>query len=507
MSTPASDDSSDSPMISVSPLPFSRPVPGGRLRTVTTGRVIAIMLLCAPLPAAEQAGLHYDAALPEFRSVEVMVTDEAGQPVSGASLMPVALVCKDRLYYCSAEDHKLVPVGRSDDSGVARSRLPAQLPDRSKVLAAHWSVGHQEYVSASVESVFGQNPVQCRLKRGRRIAVSVIDLLTQERVQSDLFVVLSGPAVADRWSLMKSGILVSDGLDTSRRTLRIAHLPPDQPAQFSAAIDLSDYQERPRVFLHDVEVQPGTRVEGRLDDRVPRPVRRGIVSAFVVRGKNEWHEMSDIASDGTFALNSLPRGEIVQLTAACDDWVSSDPTLDELQAADMQDKASRLQRSRVYPQVVRLQDDVVRPVIRMEPATTCRIRVVEAGGAPIEGAFVRLIPYQGSFDGRSHVFGHGESTRRRLQLDSPIVAVRQRVELGIARDIRRRFTATTGDDGIAEIKSLPGGPDGSPAMTSFVVTHPDYFGASDGGLGDQGSSRAALYSGRTTDVVVRMKRK
>lgn len=469
--------------------------------------VSATGLWTLPSAVGEEAGLKYESVPPDFRSVEFVVTDDAGQPVEGASLIPVALVAKERLYFCSRQDQQVIPAGRSNDEGKVRSRVPTHLPDQSRVLAAHWSIGHQEYVTESVESTSGQRSVRCRLKRGRRIAVTVVDQASRERVLSDLFVVLSGPAVADRWSLMNSGILVSDGLATSRKTLRIAHLPPGEAARFSDAIDLSEYQDQTRVFLHDVEVQPGTRVEGRLDDRIPRPVQNGIVSAFVVRGKNEWHDMTDVRPDGTFSLGRLPRGEVVQLTASCDEWVSSDPTLAELEAADMKEKASRLQRSRVYPQVIRLQGDAVQPVIRMEPATTCRVKVIEQNGAPIEGAHVRLIPYQGSFDGRSHVFGHGESTRKRLSQQAPIVSLRQRVEMGIARDVRSRFMATTGGDGIAEITSLPGGPDGSPAMTSFVVTHPDYFGASDGGLGDQGSSRAALYSGQTTDVVVRMKRK
>ncbi len=461
----------------------------------------------ASLQAEETIGLQYDAALPRFRAVEFTVTDEAGEPVAGASVVPVVLVSKNSRYYWSERDEAVIPQTRSDGNGRARSRVPTRLPDQSVVLAAHWTVGHEEYVTAPVELSSGQNSVTCELKRGRRIAVSVVDGPTGKRLQSDLFAVLSGSSPGDRWSLMKSGTLVSDGLAPGRRMLRVIHLPVAGAVSFSRPIDLSEYQDRSRVFLRDVPLEPGCRIEGQLDDRVPRPVRQGIVSAFVIHGKNEWHEMSTVREDGTFSLGSLPRGEIVQLTASCEDWVSSDPTLAELNAVGMEEEASRLQRSRVYPQVVRLDGDLLRPVVRMEPATTCRVQVVEQGGRPIEGAYVRLIPYQGSFDGRSHVFGHGESTRARLLADSAVVSVRQRVDLGIVRDIRRRFSSQTGSDGIAEIKSLPGGPDGSPAMTSFVVSHPDYFAASTGGLGDQGSSRAALYSGQTTEVVVRMKHK
>ena len=435
------------------------------------------------------------------------VVDEAGSPVHGAMVFPRVLVSQHDIHYWDEDAWGPLPAGESNREGKTELRVPKRTRDQKRIITVHWSVSHQNYVAASFKSNSVQQSVACQLKSGRRIAVSVIDGQTGRRLQSDTFAVLSGHTVGEKWIQAKSGILVSDGLATSRRMLRIVHLPPGEPARYSKAIDLSFYQDKPRIFLRDITVHPGTRIEGKLDDEVPRPVRQGIVSAFVIQAKNEWHDMSEIRSDGTFVIDHLPQGEIVQLTASCENWVSSDPTLEELEAAGMQEKASRLQRSRVYPQIVRLENDVTRPVIRMEPATTCRIEVIETNGMPVEGARVRLIPYQGSFDGRSHVFGYGESTRQRLLSEEINVTVQQRVDLGIARDIKGRYTASTGSDGIAEVASLPGGPDGSPAMTSFVVTHPDYFAANSGGLGDQGSSRAALYSGRTTEVLVRMKRR
>lgn len=456
--------------------------------------------------AGEISRLQYETEPPKLRQVELTITDQHGQPIRGATVIPVSMMSKDAQYYWRRDDAELMPVSVSDQRGRARCLVPTHLPDQSRILAAQWSVGHEQYVSTAVEARSAQDSVRCQMKPGRRIAVSVTDSQTGHRITSDLFATLSGPqAAADRWTLKKSGIMVSNGVDPDRQTLRIIHLPREGTVRFSAAIDLRGFVDRPRILLREIEVRPGTRIEGRLDPQVPRPVQNGIVSAFVVVGKNEWHDMADIRPDGTFRFDDMPPGEVAQLTASCDEWTSSDPTLDELNAVGMQEKASRLQRSRVYPQVVRLDGKVIHPVIRMERATTCRVTVVDLKGHPIEGAHVRLIPYQGSFDGRSHVFGHGESTRRRLLADTTFVPTALRVQQGITRDVRSRFTARTSEDGIAEITSLPGGPEGSPAMTSFVVSHPDFFGASNGGLGDQGSSRAALYSGQVTEVTVRMK--
>jgi len=469
--------------------------------------VSAVLICFLPLTASAAARPANDSVAAEFRTVKITVMDESGSPVQGAIVVPRVLVSQNDLHYWDEEAWGPLPTAESDREGGTEIRVPKRTHDQKRILTVHWSVSHQNYVAALLKSNSVQPSVACQLKTGRRIAVSAIDGQTGRRLQSDTFAVLSGHTVGEKWIQAKSGILVSDGLATSRRMLRIVHLPPGKPSRYSKAIDLSFYQQKPRIFLRDIAVHPGTRIEGKLDAQVPRPILQGIVSASVIQGKNEWYDMAEIRPDGRFVIDHLPQGEIVQLTASCENWVSSDPTFAELEDAGMQEKASRLQRSRVYPQIVRLENDVIRPVVRMEPATTCRIEVMETNGTPIEGARVRLIPYQGSFDGRSHVFGHGESTRQRLLSDAVNVTVQQRIELGIARDVRGRYTASTGSDGIAEITSLPGGPDGSPAMTSFVVTHPNYFAANSGGLGDQGSSRAALYSGRTTEVLVRMEKK
>ncbi|MCH2202868.1 MAG: hypothetical protein MK102_12925 [Fuerstiella sp.] len=468
--------------------------------------LFAIALWGFTTPTAEAIRPGGRAAVPKFRTFEVTVSDEDGRPLAGARVSPWVLLSKAGVQDWNEVHWGPVPIQESDEDGKTRIRVP-DLAGQHRIRTIHWGVSHEDYVALIIKSDVAQRNVDCRLKRGRRIAVSVIDGLTRQPQRSDLFVILSGSGELDRWNHMQSGVLVSDGMAVNRRILRIIHLRSGEPARFSEAIDLSKYANQSRIFVRNVEIHPGTRVEGRLDDQVSRPVRDGIVSVFVVNGRNEWHDMASVSKDGTFTIDSLPRGEILQLTASCTGWVSSDPTLEELETVGMKEQASRLQRSRVYPQVVHLDRDVVQPTIRMEPATTCRVSVIETSGAPVEGARVRLIPYQGSFDGRSHVFGHGENSRQRLLSGSVSLSIQRRIELGIERDRKSHFVSFTGADGVAEISSLPGGPAGSPAMTSFVVTHPDYFGASRGGLGDQGSSRAALYTGQTARVTVRMKKK
>ena len=83
----------------------------------------------------------------------------------------------------------------------------------------------------------------------------------------------------------------------------------------------------------DLKVAPGTRVEGRLDDSVVRPVKRGRVRAFVASpgfgdqatSQSEelgWEEWADIRPDGSFVFESLPSNEQVEMIAFCDGYFS-----------------------------------------------------------------------------------------------------------------------------------------------------------------------------------------
>ena len=145
-------------------------------------------------------------------------------------------------------------------------------------------------------------------------------------------------APARFWSEAADGLVTIRRVDVTSpmpsRFLRVVHVPDNGPAWFSDVFDLV-LQKRGPISI-DAELKPGVRVEGRLADNVPRPIKNGRVVARVVETEtgmvndSRWDAAADIAADGTFVFESLPPNAELQVTAICDGWVSKNPTDNEI---------------------------------------------------------------------------------------------------------------------------------------------------------------------------------
>ena len=213
-----------------------------------------------------------------------------------------------------------------------------------------------------------------------------------------VYPVLKAPTVD--WSEAADGVVTIQRVDVRSeipsRFLRIVHIPDDGRAWFSDVYDLL-LQKRPIAI--DAELKPGVRVEGRLADTVPRPIKNGRVVARIVEAQtgwingSYWEAAADIATDGTFVFASLPPTSDLQVTAICDGWVSKNPTDDEVedrwkqvygQALD----PHRLHMGLVFPQVFRLEGDSIKATIPMSRTATYEVTVLDENDQPIPGARV-----------------------------------------------------------------------------------------------------------------------
>lgn len=444
------------------------------------------------------------------RTLELRLVDEDQQPVSGALVTAVGLSIDGSAATAWGTDRYTEPAHRSDDLGRVLVEAPSISQAGHSVKAVVCRISHNDFVTVNTSVSFKDSPATVRLQRGRRIAVSAVDGHTGNRIKHDLFAILSKCFTNQEWRLLNNGVLVSEGVAFDRTHLRLIQLPKDGLPRFSDLIDLSKYDENRRILLHDIEVRDGLRLEGTLDPLVPRPIHNGIVRVVISEGGNDWQDGCDIRADGTFVVTSLPRAEVIQLTAICDGWISANPSKEEMTAVGMASKYRRLQPSRLYPQVFRSDEDLFQPVIRMNKAASCRVQVQDSGGKPIPDASIWLQPFQGSFDGRSLLVGQAENTRgflARSQRKPTSTPQQTTIDGSLRALLRRTYTAVTNADGIATIDSLPGGPDGSPAMTSVHVSHPDYERPPNDGLGDRGLFRAALHLGQTAKIQFRLRKK
>ncbi len=395
---------------------------------------------------------------PELLIARVLVQDADGQPLEDATVFPSGLRTKAEPgshWGWSPESHGPLPKPRTNAEGIVEVPYPKYVQEKLETGQITWSVEHPDFVSFREDRSVDDNPAVIQLKRGFRIAASAIEGASGKPITTDLYGIIAGDSNFGDWKVKENGMLVSPVFDPQQTTLRIVKCCPGQPVLFSEMIDVNP-EDRSRVLLRDVKLSIGTRVEGRLDDSVVRPIKNGYVSAWIVSKDNSpggdrwsnrwtWMDKTPIAEDGTFVFESLPKDEVLQMIPICDDWVLKKPTVESI-LPFFPDAANQLGGSMTIPQLVKLLGASVKTTLLMEPATSVRVTVVGPNGGPLSEAEVVMWPNQFWFDGGSQVLGDAYSMPEVLRAS-------RESEYKWSREFR--FSAKTDAAGVAVINSLP----------------------------------------------------
>jgi hypothetical protein len=405
----------------------------------------------------------------EYVQCQLSVTDSEGNPVEDATIRPLGFrtLVERGSHWAWVEDrHGPLPSVQTDADGKASIEVPKYVAEELEIGEVSWIVNHPDYVTYYGDHRVADITNKIVLGDGYRIAATAIDNESGEAITANIHGVMSeGRRVGSEWALAKNGTLVSGVLDLERTKLRIVHLPDDQPARFSRLLDVVAPGGSDRVFLREIAVEPGTRVEGTIDAKIPRPITGGHITAFISAGPDgptaprsehwKWFDKTEIKDDGTFVFQSLPRGEAVQMLAVCDGWLSREPTQQEIDLTVPWLKKladARVGGSTCAPLVYMLNVPKLRVNVEMNRTATCEITVVGPDGSPLPNAHVGLWPNQHWFRGGSTIVGVGHRSadllRDRLGRDD--------VDwLGLLG----RFSGTTNEQGVATIANLPGKPD------------------------------------------------
>jgi hypothetical protein len=216
------------------------------------------------------------------------------------------------------------------------------------------------------------------------------------------------------------------------------------------------------LTLREIQLSRGIRVTGQLPEYVPRPIVAGQVIAVCLPrpAKEVWDEISpslvwndrvEIAKDGTFQFESLPRSGRIQMLAMCEGWLSStnvsDTGLIMGQVSDIQGE-----------------DLVFEP--EMERTGRVNVMVRDSSGTPIENAVVSVRPRQQFLRGDSAFLGSYVLSRvlvHNMQgnLQSPAKATFD--------ELRECYIQKTDRDGQATLSELPVG-----RSQQIDVYHPQY---------------------------------
>ena len=337
----------------------------------------------------------------------VEVVDENGNPVEGCTLIGYGLRSHQDPstgYGWSTKMHGSHPFAVTDAAGQAELSWPRWVQRSQQVTTSMVSVivDHPDFCldgNRDVDVAEGAT-TKITLKRGGRLRLHafrpgekkpLIDFRAQISGHYDSLQVwqnvVGGPAGR-----------VSPAMEAGPRLIRLIQPEQDGSLLFS---DLLRFESKVGVVEDRLlKLKPPMTVRGQLSENVPRPVKNGFVVAVVadqidkseyLAESLEWQTWRPVSEDGTFEVDKLPPSDKVRLLAFCDGYVSMQPQKERL--------PQHLQRFAGGPGTFSLPQffDLVPSddeslTVQMEEAATCRLKVVDGDGKPIEGVTAGLFP-------------------------------------------------------------------------------------------------------------------
>lgn len=421
------------------------------------GRLCLVALLAMGLGVrlnAQDDTAKPDVPKPEMLTCKVLVLDPDGNPIEDATVFCTGLRTKaDPGSHWIWLEQRLGPAPKlkTNEQGIVEMPYPKYVMEKLETGKMTWSVEHSDFVDAREDRSVSDAPAEIQMVRGFRIAVTAVNADTGTQIKNDLHVIIGG-AWGD-WNLRENGTLTSPVFSKRVCTMRVVQLENGSPSLFSESITIEP-GDRSRVFLKNVALSLGTRVEGKIDPSVPRPIRNGQVAVIVksnvpnvgVRDNWSWYDKASIQEDGSFVFESLPPDEVMQIVLVCDGWISAKPEKATVLKFFLDEERS-LNQGVTFPQVIPLKGTRIEPTILMNKATAVKVTVKSPNGNPVEGAVVSMWPNQYWFHGGSQVLGAAYSQREMM------ITARKGDTGQIKRTIR--FLATTDESGVAIIRNLP----------------------------------------------------
>jgi hypothetical protein len=354
-------------------------------------------------------------ATSKSKKVLVVVEDEDGRPIEGATIDPHGFRVKGRHEADANNWHsweKTPTKAITDRDGKAYLRYPVVAIPEEKELTEQlifW-VFHPEFATVTIQnfSVDGtEKPI--RMKRGIPLEVSGYFGIDHQPVP-DLVPSVNGSASGeetrpDDWQKKGNGVFAFQKLSLGGHLLQLMGRLPSGEIVYSESLAFS--AEKGKSYSFALEMKPGIRLEGRLDDKVPRPVKNGRV-LINVRPKEFppllvpeelgdlyekygyirfWKSYRPIAEDGTFLFESIPPGEL-DVVVHGDGFVSK----------SIGQVKNRINSELVpgpsigIPQPFPLVAPVTRIEVVTEPTATFELTTRTKSGKPVEGVTVGLDP-------------------------------------------------------------------------------------------------------------------
>ena len=428
-----------------------------------------------PADAGKKASTDGDSAQPQQETDSpqrvVTVVDEKNRPVAGATV---------RFQFENPTENRafVLDAVTTDDLGEARVEIPES---SERVFISVTADGFGE--SRSNESASGKSTIT--LKRGRVVRVRAVD--ADGRVLKDAVPLLADSRVWGReFKLQADGVYQSPPVALTRKLLRVACAQEQGPMLFSELIDVSTAKPG-RDGVYELTLRPGVRLEGRLDDSVPRPIGEGYVELAIVEGEQgklsvdgwNWSDFTPVRADGSFTFESLPGGGHAQLHVLVDGYISKNPRLEELleyvrkhelaNESQIGDVSKYVEHRAMWPRFVPLDQPQATVAVPCEPTAACDFRLLDPSGKPVADVAVRFNPNGVFLYGGLFIPGTESSQAllvdglRRGKLTWPFGAVEdgsphsQEAQRRNQWATRSFMSAKSDAEGRVRVRNLPGG--------------------------------------------------
>jgi len=386
----------------------------------------------------------------KLKQVLVVVQDDQGKPVAGATISPEGFRVKG-IHGADAYTWRKDLFGPAekvvtDANGKASIKYPViGIPEEKEYTGElFFSVSHPDYATARPQEYSVDTPEQpIRLTRGIHLTVSGY-IGGDHQPVPELAPILNEEEIdPEDWQMTDGHAYAFNKMSPGAHLLRLMGQLPSGQIVYSEVQEFT--ADAGQNYHFDLEMKPGIRLEGRLDDNVPRPVTNGRV-LIAVRSKDFpawtnwdqveavfkkyqnvsfWNSFRPIAPDGTFVFESVPPGGLDVIVHG-DGFVSQN--------------GGAYAHNFAVPETFPLESPSTSIVVATEPTATLEFTAKTKDGKPIEGAWVGLNPNVIRIGGG--LFGDTQRSS-----EAPFNK--------LARLPDVPYSAKTGPDGVAVIRNVP----------------------------------------------------
>ena len=413
------------------------------LRSLFWKTVCSVLLLSPMLVAQDSDKTDPESAKLIKKKQRILVVGPDDKPIANASFKAWGL---NTSYFWPTKQMGPPTAHRTNADGIAEVDYPEMIAGTVLCTSIDAIVSHPDYIRAIARvTVSESKDFEVKLKQGVSFKLKAVDE-DGKPLSKPFSVIMSGETPPENWNDLGTGTIESKAIPNGDHQAMIVMPGTDGKTCFSEPLFMrvGEKDREKGVRLEDVEVYTGTRLTGKISDRVPRPIRDGQVMALQAPMPFEdkqnvgietlrWGEWVPIREDGSFEFVSLPRSGKIQMIAKCDGFVGK---------AD--------DRGFTIGESFEIDETETKVTLAMEPTIDVEIVVTDKAGLPISGADVGFNPNQLWAGWGSQILG--EKWKSIDEVDARLDPTKSVPESEMTF---RVFSSETDAEGIAKIQNLP----------------------------------------------------